>query len=141
MTSKRESTIILSFLLLLFIPIVWLTYESVSKISNVSIFHRNDYVITQSMLTKNVCKKYGGGAWFDINFKGDTVEGSDGCRLFADKGDFVKIYFNKNDLYDNGIVNELITICLGRIFLLIVLCIVFFKRLTKYCKLSSAVPA
>jgi len=131
----------LSFLLLLFIPIVWLTYESVSKISNVCIFHRTDYVITQSMLTKNVCKKYGGGAWFDINFKGDTVEGSDGCRLFADKGDFVKIYFNKNDLYDNGIVNELITICLGRIFLLIVLCIVFFKRLTGYRKLNSAVPA
>lgn len=128
----------LFFLLLLFIPIVWTTYDSVSKISNVFITDRNDYVITESMLTKNVCKKYGGGAWFDINYKGDTVEGGDGCRLFASKGDFVKIYFNKSDLYDNGIVNELITITLGRIFLLLILCIVFFKRLTKYRKLSSA---
>ena len=130
--NKRESTIILGFLLLLLIPVLWLTYESVSKISTVFIFHRNDYVITQSMLTKNVCKKYGGGARFDINYKGDTVEGSDGCRLFADKGDFVKIYFNKNNLYDNGIVKELITLCCGRIFLLLVLSILFFKRVTKY---------
>jgi hypothetical protein len=132
MVTLKESRIILYFLALLFIPLIWVCWGSASKILNVVLLHPDDYVIEQAALTKNSCKKYGGGVTFNISYNNANIDGRDGCVLWADKGDVVKVYFNKQDLYDNGVWSNLINLFVGQLVLLLLLTWYFIKRLITY---------
>ncbi len=131
-TDRKSNLIILCFVLVVLIPVAWLTWQTTSKVLRVFCFDKAQYVITQAALTKNTCKKYGNTANFNIHYEGEMVEGADGCLLFADVGDVVRIYFNRTDLYDNGIVNELIWLCAGRWMLTLLLLGYLIIRLRRY---------
>lgn len=135
MPDQKHSLLILWLLaagLVVVMAVAWST--SISKVLHLFVTNKNSYVVTTAALTHNTCKKYGNEATFDINFNGETLQGRDGCLLFADEGDVVKVYFNKTDLYDNGIVNELIRLCIGQCLFFIALASCFFYKLNNHQK-------
>ena len=99
---------------------------------NVFITNREAYVHAQAVLIENTCKKYGNHASFNISYHGKTKEGTDGCTLWSNEGDLIKVYFNKLDLGDHGIISELILLMIGRWLILSILSILFIKRLRAY---------
>ena len=108
MKTQKEFFIKTAIIIALLIPITMFLWDYSKTTLNVFFLHKQDYVIKREPLTFNKCKKYGGGANFNISFKGQVTEGRDGCLFAADSGDVVKVYFNKRDLYNNGIIWVLI---------------------------------
>ncbi|UEG54134.1 hypothetical protein LLH06_04010 [Mucilaginibacter daejeonensis] len=132
MADRKSNLIILCFVLVVLIPVAWLTWQTSSKLMRIFYLDKQQYVITEAALTKNTCKKYGNTAKFNIHYNGQITEGADGCLLFASTGDVLRIYFNRADLHDNGIVKELLWLCAGRWILTLLLSSYLIIRLRRH---------
>jgi len=132
----KQYLVLLWFTGILWLPVAWLTQVTTVQTVSVLIADREAYVRTQAVLIENTCKKYGNHATFNIRYNGKTAEGTDGCTLWSNEGDLVKVYFNKTDLQHHGIISELVLLMMGRWLLLSILSILFIKWLRAYrlCK-------
>jgi hypothetical protein len=114
MPNAKRSLVIPVFVSVISVLILCFVYGTTKQVVNIFLISKNNYVITKAALTGNVCRKYGSKATFDIHYNATTIEGRDGCMIFAGKGDMVTVYFNKHDLFDNGIISQLLTLLVGR---------------------------
>ena len=128
----KQYLVLLWFTGILWLPVAWLTQVTTMQTVNVFIADREAYVRTQAALIENTCKKYGNHATFNISYNGKATDGTDGCTLWSSEGELVKVYFNKTDLRDHGIISELVLLMMGRWLLLSILSILFIKWLRAY---------
>lgn len=136
MSKQKLFLIVTGVLIVLLMPVTFMFWQYARKVIDVFMLHKPDYLITYEPLTFNNCKKYGNRATFNINYNGQLSEGRDGCIFAADSGDVVKVYFNKKDVSDNGIVWVLLRNCIIEGLAFIAMCGYIIYRVYSYNRLN-----
>lgn len=102
------------FSIIIIIPLSIVLCFATAKAIRVLGSERQEYIFLEGVLTENVARKYGDHATFTATYNGQVLEGSGRSLFWSQPGDTVKVYFRKNDPYDNGIVSQLVTLLAGQ---------------------------
>ena len=109
MSNKRNLIIPVIIITFFFLPAVYMMYTRTALLMKIYVLHQEDYAFTYTPLIENTCNKRSGNhASYMVGNKNNTIMAYDGCIIGAERNDIVKIYYNKNDIMDNGIVRVLV---------------------------------
>lgn len=122
------------FAVILLIPLLILVIHNGSKLSDIYIIHPDHYTITKAKLLTNYHRKYNNRATYQFTNDGKTVEGSAGSILWGSIGDEVTIYFEKNNIQNNGILSGLYFLSISQWLLLIVFSIYVVFKIVRHAR-------
>jgi hypothetical protein len=114
MAAQKNGSILFYFSIILMLPLSVFLWHTTSKALRVFVSQRTGYVFLDATLTENAVRKYGDHASFKATYNGQVLGGRDRSLLWSGAGDVVRVYFNKKNLDDNGIVSQLISLLISQ---------------------------
>ncbi|MCJ8211203.1 hypothetical protein MUY27_15905 [Mucilaginibacter sp. RS28] len=122
------------FALIILIPSLVLGIHNGKKLWNIYISSPDRYEFTKAKLLRNYHGKYNNHATYQFRYKGKILEGSAGSILWGAVGEEVTIYFEKNNIENNGILSGLFFLAVGQWLIFLVLGAYIVFKLVHYLR-------